>query len=149
MMKKKISILSLVILFLVSTTGLPIWSHYCEMMGQKSSDECEMCSIEIEKIESDCCSEENQFEKIQISSENSTCCIDAFDYKRIEDNYSQPISLRLIFSSEIVATTVDVVANPKNVKSQSFIDTDNLPPPKFGKQLLHTIHQLKIALPAC
>ncbi len=149
MMKKKISILSLVILFLVSTTGLPIWSHYCEMMGQKSSNECEMCSIEIEKIESDCCSEENQFVKMQISSENSTCCIDTFDYKRIEDNYSQPISLRLIFSSEIVATTVDVVVNPKNVKSQSFIDTDNLPTPKFGKRLLHSIHQLKIALPTC
>ena len=149
MMKKKISILTLTILFLVSTTGLPIYSHYCEMMGQKSSNECEMCSIEIEKIESVCCSEENQFEKLQISSENSTCCIDAFDYKKIEDNYSQPISLRLIFSSEIVGTTVDVVIEPENVKPQSFINTDNLPPPKFGKRLLHSIHQLKIALPAC
>ncbi|HEY6436045.1 MAG TPA: hypothetical protein VIY47_05610 [Ignavibacteriaceae bacterium] len=149
MMKKKISILTLTILFLVSTTGLPIWSHYCEMNGNRSSGDCDMCKIDIEEIESTCCSEENPFEKLQVSSENFTCCIDSFDYKKIEDNFSQPISLRLIFSSEIIGTTIDEVVKQENVKTQSYLNTHNLPPPKFGKQLLHTIHQLKIDLPIC
>ena len=89
------------------------------------------------------------FKSMKITVENSTCCVDAFDYKKIEDNFSQPISLRLIFSVEIIGTTIDEVVNPENVKTQSYLNTYNLPPLKFGKQLLHTIHQLKIALPVC
>ena len=147
-MKKKISILTLTILFLVSTTGMPIWSHYCEMVGKYSLSECSDCKIEKVEIDS-CCLENIPDDQYQLSTEDSNCCVDAFDYKKIEDNFSQPISLRLIFSVEIIGTTIDEVVNPENVKTQSYLNTYNLPPQKFGKQLLHTIHQLKIALPIC
>ncbi len=87
-MKKRISISILNFLFLVSTTGLPIWSHYCEMMGKKSLSECEMCKTEEVEIVS-CCSEKTSDNELQFTSENSNCCVDEFDYKKIEDNFFQ------------------------------------------------------------
>ena len=87
MMKKKISILTLTFLFLVSTTGMPIWSHYCEMMGKKSLTECGDCKIEVVEVTS-CCSETIPDDQLQYSSSTSNCCIDEFDFKKIEDNFS-------------------------------------------------------------
>jgi hypothetical protein len=149
MMKKKILTISLTLLFLVSTTGLPIYSHYCEMMGKRSSNECEMCKAEIDKVESACCSDEVQNNKLEISSENSTCCVDEFDYKKIEDNFSQTSNSNLISNNVITAEINFTTFNSSEGKQYSQKSNYDLPPPKFGIQLLNTIHQLKIDLPVC
>jgi hypothetical protein len=52
-MKKKISILTLVFVFLVSTTGMPLIIHYCKMMETASLQACEMHTKEVKK--SSCC----------------------------------------------------------------------------------------------
>ena len=148
MMKKKISILTLTILFVVSTTGMPIWSHYCEMMGKKSLTECQACAEEKEETFSCCSMEESDFE-IQLKAKESNCCIDEFDYKKIEDNFFQSITSNLIpitsVFTELHLSTLDFQNENKFSQQTNY----NLPPPKFGKQLLHTIHQLKIDLPVC
>lgn len=149
MMKKKISILTLTLFFLVSTTGMPIWSHYCEMMGKKSLTACQACQEEENEETFSCCSmEESDFE-IQLKAENTTCCIDEFDYKKIEDNFFQSIT-----SNPISITSVVIELNLSSSNSQKeikFLEQTNydLPPPKFGKELLNTIHQLKLDLPVC
>jgi len=148
MMKKRILILTLTLLFLVSTTGMPIWSHYCEMIGKKSLSECGDCKIEEVEISS-CCSEMTLENQLQYASENSNCCIDEFDYKKIEDNFSQStntvlISLSLNFA-ESNLTTIESETEKKYSQNSNY----NLPPPKFGKELLNTIHQLKLDLPVC
>ncbi len=148
MMKKKISILTLTILFLVSTTGMPIWSHYCEMMGKKSLTECGDCKIEEVEVTS-CCSENIPDDQLQYSSSNSKCCIDEFDFKKIEDNFSQSSNTVLLSLTLIIAennlTTIQSEAEKKYSQNSNY----NLPPPKFGKELLNTIHQLKLDLPVC
>jgi len=148
MMKNRISISILTLLFLVSTTGMPIWSHYCEMMGKKSLSECEMCSIEEVEIVS-CCSEKTAENQLQFTSENSNCCIDEFDYKKIEDNFFQTITSNLIPITSVISalhlSSIDSQSENKFSEQTSY----NLPPPKFGKQLLNTIHQLKLDLPFC
>jgi len=149
MMKNRISISILTLLFLVSTTGMPIWSHYCEMMGKRSINECEMCKAEIEKIEPSCCSEMDSEDQLKYTLEKSNCCIDEFDYKKIEDNFFQTITSNLI-----PVTSVFTELHLASIYSQSenkFSEQTNynLPPPKFGKQLLNTLHQLKIDLPVC
>jgi hypothetical protein len=149
MMKKRISISILTLLFLVSTTGMPIWSHYCEMMGEKSLSKCEMCKAEIEKIEPSCCSEEFSDNDLKFSSEKSDCCVDEFDYKKIEDNFFQTITSNLIPITSVISalhlSSIDSQSENKFSEQTSY----NLPPPKFGKQLLNTIHQLKLDLPFC
>ena len=149
MMKKKISILFLITLFLISTTGLPIYSHYCEMMGKKSLSECEMCKAEIEKIEPSCCSEEISDNDLKFSSNKSNCCVDEFDYKKIEDNFFQTVSLNLITNNLIIAELNLTTLESQDEEKYSQQTNYDLPPPKFGKQLLNTIHQLKLNLPFC
>ena len=148
MMKKKISILTLTILFVVSTTGMPIWSHYCEMMGKKSLSECQACAEEKEETFSCCSMEESDFE-IQLKAEESNCCFDEFDYKKIEDNFFQSITSNLIPITSVITelhlSTLDYQNENKFAQHTNY----NLPPPKFGKQLLNTLHQLKIDLPVC
>jgi hypothetical protein len=148
-MKKRISILILTILFVVSTTGLPIWSHYCEMMGKRSSSECEMCKVEMEKVEPSCCSEETPDNQRQVYTENSNCCVDVFDFNKIEDDFFQTITSNLIPITSVVTelhlTSLD--SQNENIFSQQ--TNYDLPPPKFGKELLSTIHQLKLDLPVC
>jgi len=149
MMKKRISISILTLLFLVSTTGMPVWSHYCEMMGKRSISECEMCKAELEKIEPSCCSEMDSKDQLQYTAPNSNCCIDEFDYKKIDDNFFQTVSSNLItnnlFIAELQLTTLESQDEEKYSQQTNY----DLPPPKFGKQLLNTIHQLKLDLPLC
>jgi len=87
MMKKRISILSLILLFLVSTTGMPVTYHLCLMMQEKSLDECDVCKAEIEKIANSCCAEETMDNPIKISSKNPVCCTDKLVYNKVEDNF--------------------------------------------------------------
>ena len=148
MMMKKISILILTVLFVVSTTGMPIWSHYCEMMGKKSLSECQACAEEKEETFSCCSMEESDFE-IQLKAIESNCCIDEFDYKKIEDDFFQSITSNLISITSVITelhlSTLDFQKENKFAQQTNY----NLPPPKFGKQLLNTLHQLKIDLPVC
>jgi len=148
MMKNKLSILTLTILFLVSTTGLPIYSHYCEMMGKKYKDECNMCETEVKEVEeTSCCLEIAPEYQVQISEQHTRCCIDNFDYKKIEDNYSQS-NHNLTLSNQIIIGENNLsVDNSDTERKYSQALNYNLPPPKFGKQLLQTIHQLKLDIP--
>jgi len=143
-MKKRISILILTLLFLVSTTGLPIFSNYCEMIEISLFSE-----YETYEIESSYCSEKNQDNKGQLLADNSTCCVDEFDYKKIDDIFLQTASTNLLYTSIVVnefnLTSSDFKDGKKYPKNSNY----DLPPPKFGKQLLQTIHQLKIDLPIC
>jgi len=148
MMKKKISILTLTILFAVSTTGMPIWSHYCEMMGKKSLSECQACAEEKEETFSCCSMEESDFE-IQLKAEKSNCCIDEFDYKKIEDDFFQSVTSNLIPITSVITelhlSTLDFQNENKFAQQTNY----DLPPPKFGKQLLNILHQIKIDLLVC
>jgi hypothetical protein len=145
---KRILILPLAFTFLVSTIGLPIFYHYCEMLGKKSLSECGDCKIEEAEVVS-CCSEMTLENQLQYTSENSSCCVDEFDYKKIEDDFFPTISTNTIsvttVISELQLTSLDSQSENKFSEQTNY----NLPPPKFGKQLLNTIHQLKIDLPVC
>lgn len=146
--KNRFFILLIAVSFLVSTTGLPIWSHYCEMIGKKSLTECGDCKIEEVKVTS-YCSETIPDEQLKYSSSNSKCCFDEFDFKKIEDNFSQSSNTVLISLSLIIVENSLTIIQSEAEKKYSKNSNHNLPPPKFGKQLLNTLHQLKIDLPVC
>jgi len=147
-MIKRTEILVLIFLFFISTTGLPVFYHYCTMMGENSLSECEMCSIEVKK-DSSCCSEKVYENVQQISSNKSRCCVDQFDYKKIEDEFFQNFNPNVKHFYLVVVTVNSSTLLLDEVETNLQQDDHNLPPPKFGKQLLHTIHQLKIDIPIC
>ena len=82
-MKKKISVISLILLFFVSTTGLPFAVNFCTMMDAPDADMCEMHS------EHKTC--EYEAHKLSVNSEISkdNCCKTELIDKSICDKYIQ------------------------------------------------------------
>jgi len=131
MMKKRILTISFTLLFLVSTTGLPIYSHYCEMMGKRSSNECEMCKAEIEKIEPSCCSLKTLEYSLTISSANPVCCQEEFVYNKVEDEFlSNKIEVKIFVASEhSIITNVSQADFTLSLFTQKYLISSS--PPKF------------------
>lgn len=129
MMKKKITILTLIILFLVSTTGLPIWSHYCEMMETKTLTDCEVCMIEMQKVETSCCSEEMNEEVMTISSENPICCQDEFVYNKVEDEFLfNKSEINFFLSFENCLQPVFILTPSIEIQTEESFYCDSSPP---------------------
>ncbi len=129
MMKKRISISVLTLLFLVSTTGLPIYSHYCEMMGKRSSNECEMCKAEIEKIEPSCCSLKTMEYSLTISSANPVCCQEEFVYNKVEDEFvTNKTDVSFFSSSEILFQSIVLIPHTFDFSLEESFYCDTSPP---------------------
>jgi hypothetical protein len=128
MMKKRIFILTLSLLFLVSTTGLPVTYHLCQMMQEKSLSECEMCSTEVEKIVTSCCAEETSDYQVSISSENPVCCQSEFVYNKVEDQFVN-IKIEIDFYSlqNLVQPVALISSQSEFYPIESFY-TDSSPP---------------------
>lgn len=136
MMKQKIFILTLTFVFLVSTTGLPVTYHLCKMMEEKSVSECGMCKIEMQKLNSSCCSENFSDYSVIIKSEKSACCQDEFVYKKVEDEFVNNKSNVNIFSSSEIFFQ-QIVLIPFNIDfslSESFY-CDSSPPFLINSEL--------------
>ncbi len=142
MIKKRISILTLILLFFISTTGLPVFYHYCEVVGKSTLTECSDCMVEQQETSS-CCAEEIPQNNLKFKSEQSSCCVDKFDYKKIEDDFSQNGSSNLFNQNSVIISDATILTSEKN-ETHPHQNSFDLPPPKFGKQLLKTIHQLKL-----
>jgi len=57
------------------------------MMQEKSLNECEMCSTEMEKVVTSCCSEKPFDYPVSISAVNPVCCQSEFVYNKVEDQF--------------------------------------------------------------
>lgn len=96
-----------------------------------------------------CCPEEPENGLVQISVQKSSCCLQEFDFKKIEDDFSQVSANNFTFNFVVLAELKLLTASSNNRTKYEINSCYDLPPPKFGKQLLNTIHQLKIDLPFC
>ena len=128
MMKKRIFILSFVILFLVSTTGLPVYYHYCEMMQKKSLNECEVCAEEKEEVSS-CCSEKVSENTIKFSSHRPVCCQEEFVYNKVEDEFvNNKTDVNFFSSSEILYQPIILIPHTFDFSLDESFYCDSSPP---------------------
>jgi hypothetical protein len=127
-MKRKIFILILTIVFLVSTTGLPVSYHLCQMMNEKSLNECEMCKIEMEQIESSCCSVEISDYSVIIKSEKSACCQDEFFYNKVEDEFVNNKTDVNFLSLQILFQPLVLIPNTIDFSLEASFYCDSSPP---------------------
>jgi len=147
-MLRKIYIIGLIVSFLFSTTGFSITQHICEMMDEASAEQCNMCA-DTQILETMACCEDDNFTGELITSGNfSGCCnTQVIEYK-VEDEFSLSGKIKLITSIVVLLINPSILESEKegtNLHHNKY----SLPPPKFGKQLLQAIHQLKIDLPIC
>jgi hypothetical protein len=112
-MKRKILISTLTLLFIVSTTGLPVTISLCKMAETGKTDQCMMHN---KPVKSDCC-EENSESPFMTSFENPGCCQTEFVYKKIEDEFLfnktevTPVSSEYILQPIVLSPTADFYYN--------------------------------------
>ena len=128
-MFRKTQIVSLILLFFISTTGLPAYYHYCEMMGKRSLSECEACKAKIEKIESSCCSNETPEYPVTISSDQPVCCQDAFVYNKVEDQFLfNKSEINYFISTQILFHSVSLITPSVDFLLENSFYCDSSPP---------------------
>ena len=86
-MFRKIYILSFVLTFFISTTGLPLTLHICKMMEMDKMNECSICNIDKNKIQLSCCSDEIEAERNVITDYNDPCCELTIVDKKLSDKF--------------------------------------------------------------
>ena len=86
-MKRKISILTLILLLIASTTGLPITLHLCKMMEMEKMTECPMCESSKEKMQMPCCDQEMDKPETVITNFNDQCCELTVIDKKLSDKF--------------------------------------------------------------
>lgn len=126
---KKLIITSLAFLFFLSTTGLPVSLHFCQMKNLTTFSDCEVCSSEKLEDEPACCSEETDFPE-QIRSDNSNhCCETKIIESSVKDDYLSAASYLIHdFSSLLPAFQIDIVFPDFNSCKTYFHFNDSSPP---------------------
>jgi hypothetical protein len=122
MMKRKIFILTLALVFLVSTTGLPLIIHYCKMMETASLQACEMHNKEIKK--SSCC-EEADIADIYYSKLIDECCEDLLVDHSVKENFviNKTESPAALYLYTYIPVALDLTSN-----HQTYFKVDTSPP---------------------
>ena len=108
-MKKKISVISLILLFFVSTTGLPLTVSICSLMDTPQADLCEMHS------KNKTCEYEAHRVSVNTELTKEDCCKTELIDKSICDKYIQANNQ----SNNLIQHTVAVINN-------EFLVADNL-----------------------
>lgn len=130
MMKKRIFISTFIVLFLVSTTGLPIMYHLCNMMNTISFNPCAMC------IDGDsyCCKEENYGMKI-LSGQKDECCKTKLVAEPLSEKYLS-VSLEVPkIDFKIFVFTLPFDNSVSEVITKSSCASDNSPPETYSNSL--------------
>lgn len=150
-MNKKFLTLSLIFAFLLSTIGLPVILHMCDITGNKSLVSCSECNDEQKTEETEsCCSTENSASKSTETSfshgKNIGCCSDQLTQIKIEDDFSVS-SVDKVQQNVTVISVVSTSNTTEKDENYFLNDSGFSPEPLYGKLLLKSIHQLKIANP--
>ena len=152
-MIKKVSIITLILLFSLSAVGHPVFAHICTITGETTLFGCEACKAaeeqEITPETETCCSTAPE-EAVPQSGiaftktlANDECCFDTYSYKKIQDEFSPVFQLKVDAQSSLVTIVSDDEINAQHEK-QYILISENLPPPLSGIKLLFSLHQLKI-----
>ena len=163
-MKRKFFISLILTVFFLSSTGMPQVIHQCNLTGEKSLDFCAACSEEEHKKpdsccetqpvkEPSCCEEEtpagttsNDESCVIVKASEQTCCSDHISLLKINDDFSVSAAKKFIEAGALIVATLDI-PELNSDHTARIIHFQDIPPPLFGKNLLYSLHQLKIAAP--
>jgi hypothetical protein len=125
MLKKKVLISTLTLLFLVSTTGLPVTINLCKM----SAEEADQCTMHRQPVKSKCCMEETSENTLRISSTTPNCCQISFVYNKVDDQFVTNKSENNFYSSfQSLIIPVSLIPDQFGVSDSEYFKTDSSPP---------------------
>ena len=136
-MFKKISISTLLLLFFVSTTGLPLTIHYCNMAESMEKMDMSSCSCHVKntnRMHKDCSLFKIDTKEVSVKSKN--CCDTEVSFiKYVKDSY---LSNKTEIQKEVSVqkTLIADILPVKRVHAVSYlIFTDTSPPPLADNHL--------------
>lgn len=137
-MFKKVSILTLLLLFFVSTTGLPLTIHFCNMTDKVISDSCPMqkSEMQMENMHPACSSEKPSDDNV--SMEKQDCCKTETIIAGVKDSFisdKTEIQKNLVTGFNPVSEFTDIFI-PQTISVYSFIDTS---PPILADNHLYNL----------
>lgn len=148
-MMKKVKIISLTSVILISLIGIPSVKHFCDMMEISLSGDCEMvctsCSHSQEETES-CCSVESESSHIvSIISQSDDCCSDEFILNKVDDEFivNKTESNNRITSIDNI-TDLSLVQKKPELSAKRFFINEISPPTKLKPEIYISNHSLLI-----
>ena len=156
---KRIGIIFVALLLIAGTGGYSIYRHYCYCAGKTSTslfleDKCDQhekavpASCCLTKPSADnCCDAKIAKTKTEKHIHSGKCCETSRIFLKISDTFNQSfekISFRFLTGFTQLLISADIQRDPKiePVAKIYYADTS---PPLFGKELLYSLHQLKLA----
>lgn len=106
----------------------------------------------IEEVEEvSCCEAESteKFYRVSYTAEESECCVSLVDSKKIDESFYPPIDKKEIVFELSAITSIDTEETRNQTSKLTSSIGNDLPPPMFGRELLQTIHQLKLDTSFC
>jgi hypothetical protein len=153
---------------LFGSTGFQVYKHTCAAHNFSAvslietpvcekdhqvvveTDDC--CKEVVEEIaEPSCCKAESIDESypVSIKSKEIECCISSMEGSKLQDIFLTSAEKKNLTLELITGLVPSIEKEIEQTKQNLIIQNTDLPPPKFGKQLLQSIHQLKIDTPIC
>jgi hypothetical protein len=150
---RNIGVLFIVTLMIMATGGVSVYHHFCHCGGEMSASvffeaACEheddapsCCSAEQTKS---CCVEENEGET-KHACHDENCCRNTIEFVKISDSFHpgfEKITLKpcLLVSALILTDIQESILSTPALN----IYSSDLPPPDSGRQILISLHQLKL-----
>lgn len=158
---KQILIIVSALVLVVASGGFSLYQNYCicesetsssvliESAGCNDTEVAEACcSVQIEKERSSFHTEIDQIISHHPCKSKEDCCTSEVTFLKT-DNFNFSVDEKKSF--QFITAFVIVLESNTFQKEQYFIEelsyTADLPPPDYGKKLLVTLHQFKIASP--
>jgi hypothetical protein len=135
-MIKKISILTLLFLFFVSTTGLPFSVEFCNILKKEIKTECPLLTSQKVKNEMSCPFETEKAADNSISFKDEGCCSQEFFTIGVKDSFISN-KTETQNQSVIIILPVSNYSSPKTeleISTYTFIDTS---PPLLQSNTLY------------
>ena len=152
---RNITVIIIVGLLIVATGGFSIYHHLCNCKGERSASVFmeTTCDPQNSSPAASCCSDqeipscckEKQSQETKHQCNGNDCCNTSIQFLKINDVFQpglEKISLKpVIAASSILFIDVkeDVLSTP--IDNICFSD---LPPPDSGRQIVLSLHQLKL-----
>ncbi len=140
-MIKKIFISSLLILFFVSTTSLPVTIHFCRI--QKDMKSAKTCRLHHNsQMTALKCSFDNSGTQ-QITSDKSCCLIKTID-NSIKDRFVSSQPEKNITSPIVIGIVPELLINNSYILNQNILEYADTSPPNFGNGSLYLLNSVLI-----
>jgi hypothetical protein len=158
MMKRIFQSISAVLfipVILLTVGGFPLYQHYCDCSDEYEasiivadfecgSEDIQQCCSEAPAMT--CCSgSEHQDEKHKCGTDG--CCDTTFEYLKIDTDFNIPfeqVTFKFFVAFIKIFAASENYSESGIISSREYID-QNIPPPLYGRELLISLHQEKIA----